>query len=69
MILSHSSLRVLEPHSPSRGLYNNDLLSAVVKGTLVPSSSGNTAEIKHKINTTADIILLTAEAAAKKQKH
>lgn len=49
-ILSHSSSLGLEPHSPSRGLQINDLHSTSVKGTLVPSSSGNTAEIHRKAN-------------------
>lgn len=43
MMRSHSSSRVREPHSPSRGLYSNAFCSSSVRGTLRPNSSGNTA--------------------------
>lgn len=57
MMRSHSSARVRQPHSPSRGTYRSSFCSSSTSGTLIPSSSGNVAaqEEETEVKTTGRI--------------
>lgn len=50
MMRSHSSARVRQPHSPSRGTYRSSFCSSSISGTLMPSSSGNVATKTRQYN-------------------
>lgn len=56
MMRSHSSARVRQPHSPSRGTYSSSFCSSSISGTLIPNSSGNVAARRERIGKIHQIV-------------